>query len=87
MKMKILHVLFILNNLYGWAMIQPLPVGNLSFVDHIYTDNLHDSLLMYQLAPDKYVACDVLSPYCKKRHSEFNLSNNNVAKLVPNFKY
>ena len=42
--MKILHVLFILNNLYGWAMIQPLPVGNLSFVDHIYPDNLHDSL-------------------------------------------
>ena len=28
---------------------------------------------MYQLAPDKYVACDDLSPYCKKMHSEFNL--------------
>ena len=32
------------NNLYGWAVIQPLPVGNLSFVDHIHPDNLHDSL-------------------------------------------
>ena len=34
---------------------------------------------MYQLTPDKYVACDDLSPYCKKVDSEFNLSNNNVA--------
>ena len=32
------------NNLYDWAVIQPLLVGNLSFVDHIYPDNLHDSL-------------------------------------------
>ena len=47
------------NNLYGRAMIQPLPEGKLSFVDfvenyvdegaiiecdHIYIDNLHGSL-------------------------------------------
>ena len=40
---------------------------------------------MYQLAPDKYVTCNDLSPYRKKMDSECNLSNNNVAKLVPNF--
>ena len=34
---------------------------------------------MYQLALDKYVPFDDLSPYCKKVDSEFNLSNNNVA--------
>ena len=34
---------------------------------------------MYQLAPDKYVPCDDLSPNCKKIDSEFNHSNNNVA--------
>jgi len=82
------------NNLYGWAMSQPLPTGDFRWLDpdevnlERYTDleypeELHHLHNDYPLAPEKIcITIDMLSDYSletKKRHA---VSSGKVSKLV-----
>ena len=75
------------NNLYGWVMSQPLPIGRFKWVD-IKPDEIH-KLAKHK---DKGYLLEVDISYPKELHNSYNdlpfmceqMKINRVEKLVPN---
>ena len=87
------------NKLYGWAMIQPLPisrfdldfisknssVGYILEVDLEYYKELHDSHGDYPLCPEKIeISSDMLSRYCNDIANKYRIKVGGVKQLIPN---
>lgn len=75
------------NNLYGWAMSQPLPTKNFKWIEH-------EKILGYMEFPERIKSCtlEVDLEYPKKLHDAHNdypltpelVNVNGVKKLIPN---
>ncbi|XP_061187991.1 uncharacterized protein LOC133196056 [Saccostrea echinata] len=88
------------NNLYGWAMSQPLPThdfcwltsdeiegdtGYIFEVDLKYPSELHDCHSDYPLAPESFkIKPEMLSPYQKDLLTRLGMKDGSATKLVPN---
>ena len=74
-----------MNNLYGRAMVEYLPIGYFLKVDIRYPDKLHELDNDYPLAPEKLaVSSNILSKYCKKIADKYEIKVGDLKKLIPN---
>jgi hypothetical protein len=63
------------NNLYSWAMSQPLPTGEFDWLNEEEISNLDITQLndLFSMAPEKMKICpEMLSPYCKQLSEDLN---------------
>ena len=78
------------NNLYGWAMIQPLPTGGFNWVD--VSESMPDKINSYANCDSEGYLLEVAVKYPKELHDSHNdlplmcekMVINRVEKLVPN---